>query len=401
MTGHGGTHIEERIGLGQLEKLRALYRSPLMDKLSAPQNIKRNRLDTIEHTFNNALCSLESFLLTDGSHALHEELICGLPIQEFKKSLQFFDADINTSLLYYASCFAGGNYLVAPYKKEEKDLQLSYDIIVGCASDAVATLKEPAYTSGTLARNEPESIQYKECINYLKKPNRDPFTIAQLMHPYVENNGHLLQDDIENIAHFRPAGATEFTVLANTNCFFIPTRKSTLIPTKTSVLFFLDTYYPNLFIIGDSFFPNIISLIPGAAYHKIANIYAPDVSPENILKAFLTLPTLSSPKLYWIDRLECKNNRYLTNTLPYDLVQENENGNTVVFHDLIIARNIITSDGIKHGTSSGAYCSNKSGKTWYCPFLSDSDINRPVLYKTNGKLAHQELLSIFSSTASG
>ncbi len=77
------------------------------------------------------------------SRERQEPLISGMTVQEFQDFLLFLNEQINTRLLAYNSCFAGGKDGLAVYKKNGKALQLSFPVIMTSITDA------PTYVFGT------------------------------------------------------------------------------------------------------------------------------------------------------------------------------------------------------------------------------------------------------------
>lgn len=72
-----------------------------------------------------------------------EALISGMRVGEFGDFLSFLENKMNTNLLVYNSCFAGGRDGLSVYKKGDQDLLLSYSVIMTSIADA------PTYVFGT------------------------------------------------------------------------------------------------------------------------------------------------------------------------------------------------------------------------------------------------------------
>lgn len=70
-------------------------------------------------------------------------LVSGMTVSEFRSFLEFLDTKMNTTLLAYNSCFAGGTDGLSVYKKDGRDLSFSYPIIMTSITDA------PTYVFGT------------------------------------------------------------------------------------------------------------------------------------------------------------------------------------------------------------------------------------------------------------
>jgi hypothetical protein len=66
------------------------------------------------------------------------EAIANISIVEFRDFLKFLEHEVMTALLFYHSCYAGGQHLELPYTTDGNPDRYSYTIITNCLGDAVA-----------------------------------------------------------------------------------------------------------------------------------------------------------------------------------------------------------------------------------------------------------------------
>ena len=397
MAGHGLPVYRERQESHHLEKLEGFYLHQLsLDKNKSfkTQQKLNQRLKRIQEKLKEARYRLAHLPKT------HERVICSSPFTEFKKTLEFFNAEINTSLLYYTSCFAGGDHLDMPYRNRV----FNYDIIVGSVSDAESfqdpiMLLIPPYASfnkGTSLVVEGisqdsfdtkkksltlrTSLHFDKFFDEARKTKRDAHTLAQLLHPYttIENGSPQLY--YENIAHIRRAKEKQFSIIPSNALHTIAKNNST-IPVASKVVFL--TKRQNGTITLNNPLTGIISLIPGTACHLISSLFAPNTTLEDLAHACLTLPSLSSSKLFYVKKIECKKN----SILPF------VGSSKTILHDVIVARNISTSDGLKHAAHTSIYYTDEKGTCWHIPVKQALGST----YKTSGPLAHAELITLFPS----
>ena len=62
-----------------------------------------------------------------------EPLITDLPVEQFCSLLDFFNEQVNTHCLHYATCYGGGNHTILPFQHREKTY--NYAIICACLTD--------------------------------------------------------------------------------------------------------------------------------------------------------------------------------------------------------------------------------------------------------------------------
>ena len=116
--------------------------------------------------------------------------------------------------------------------------------------------------------------------------------------------------------------------------------------------------------------PSFVSLTAGPAYHVIDALEAPDQSLGQLIMSFLELPTLSTPKVFWIKKMTCKKETPPPFFLPLEFFKpllRGRESSVNVLHDVIITRNIPTTDALKHEASINVYFSDTHNNTWYIP----------------------------------
>ncbi len=398
-TGHGLPLYPERRKIEQLEKLKTFYANQTKTKKTAQQKrALTQRQKLVEKELPHTKLRLKHLPAT------HESIICSISSEEFKRVLRFLHTDIHTSLLFYTSCFAGGEHLVSPYQGDTKIL--NYDCIVGSVTDAVSSqatpmLLLPPYKSTPHGSEiivegitedsfdtHRKKLTPRSPLNFdqLKKSVRDtlrkPFSIVQSLHPYIKQE-RLIPDCTQNIALERPAGSSAFNIIGPPSSLYTVPHSGT-VPKTADVGFLTQPYYGSLSLQA---LPSFVSLTPGPAYHVIESLEAP-FSLAKIVKAFLKMPSLSTPKLFWIKKLVCT--KESVPFLPFDLLRRFVSGSHTVLHNVIIARNILTADAVHSGVSTSVYFSDSQGNTWHVPVKGT--LGRST--RTSQALVHGELFSV-------
>ena len=383
MTGHGLPTYKERKQLEDLEKLNAFYDKQLKAQPAYRQRLSLSqRKSRIEENITQAQQTLKYRPTT------HENIICSIPATEFQAVLRFLNTQVNTSILLYTSCFGGGEHLVIPYTNDTE--KLSFDCISGSVSDAESyqdtpMLLLPPYkcikgTSEQIIQGISEdsfdthnkclapfsTVHFGEFFKGVRTTVSNAFNLIHCLHPYTNTHKKrhaIIPRFLENIALERPAGSTSFT-LAGPCPALVSAPPSGIISSEADVLFFEKPSYGTIKLSGS--LPISISLTPGPAYHVIDSLEAQKHALSSVLDSFLELKTLNSPKLFWIKKLVCKKDSSLP-FLPFDIIRSVTGGSHAELYDVIIARNIPTSDGLKHRVTSSIYFSDAKGTTWHIP----------------------------------
>ena len=392
IAGHGLPVYPERQQADHLEKLEAFYTKQLKtNKSFRAQQVLKTRLRRIQDKLKETRYRANYLPKT------HERVICSSPCGEFQKTLEFLNTQVDTSLLYYTCCFGGGDHLEVPYRNRV----LNYDIIVGSVSDAesfqdpimllippyACTNKGNALVVEGISRDSLDtkhkcltmrtSLRFDKYFTEARKANRNPAILSQSLHPYATVENGLPQNYHENIAHIRSAHTKRFTVIPTTNIHTIPKNDST-IPESSEVVFLKEQTHGQVTL--PKTIPSIISLIPGTACHIISSLIAPQTTLKELAKACLTLPSLSSSKIFYIKKIECKND----SLLPFTSAK-------TILHDVIVARNVPTTDGLKHHAMTSIYYTDNQGTCWHIPVRETLGST----YRTSGPLAHGELITLF------
>ncbi len=395
MAGHGLPAYPERQQVDFLEKLKLFYEK----QIKAPSNQSYRTQQTLKNRLNSILERLEHTLRRlRGLPPTHERVICSTSCAEFQKTLSFFNTEIDVSLLYYTCCFAGGDHLDTPYRNKT----YTYDIIVGSVSDAESfqdpiMLLIPPYASfrkGDTIHVEgisSDSFDTKrKCLTLrttchfdkyfaeARKPNRNTGTLAQLLHPYVTIEHGVRQRYHENIAHVRPAGSSQFTIIPAPAIHTVSQHDTTVLPESSEVVCVKHAKMGN--IIVNNPIASIISLLPGAACHMMSSVRAPKTTLSELADACLTLPSLSSSKVFYVKEIECKSSSIIPFTSENSMIT-----------DVVVLRNVPTTEGLRHNTMTGMYYTDQHGTCWYTPV--HHKLGSP--YKASGPLAYGELTTLF------
>lgn len=396
ITGHGLPVYPERQECEALEKLKAFYTKQVSlagNKDYRTQQLLSHRLQILTEKLDYTRRRLEGLPRT------HERIICSAPCSEFQKTLEFFNKEIDTSLLYYTCCFGGGEHLDTPYRNRT----FNYDIIAGAVSDANSfqdpiMLLIPPYASFYNGKSmvvegisrdslDPKqkcltmrtTLHFDKYFEEARKPNRDASLMAQSLHPYTTIEDGVRQQYHENIAHLRPAGTQQFTVLPTLAIHTVPKNGST-IPEQSQVVFLKEQC--NGPVTMHKAVPSIISLIPGTACHLISSLCAPKITLTEVAQACLTIPSLSSTKVFHIKKMECKQDSFISFI----------GGGKTVLHDVIIARNVPTTDGLKDNAKTSIYYTDDKGTCWHIPVRNNA---LGSASRISGSLAHGELITLF------
>ncbi len=405
-TGHGLPSYPERRKIEHLTLLKNFY----AEQLTIPQRPEEKRTVSQRHRLMQEELTKTELKLAQLPKS-YEKIICSLTVDEFKKVLLFLQLEVETSLLLYTSCYGGGEHLISPYQGNTKILK--YDCIAGSLSDTVSfqttpmLLLPPYRSSRTSSKTIIEginhdsidlknkrlapltSIHFDEFFMKARDPKRDAFTLIHCLHPYTEQ-GKMVPDSLENIALERPAGSTSFTVVRKGDS--VSPASSKALGTSVDVALLTQPRYGQLTLAEQ--IPSFVSLLEGPAYHVIDFLEAGTQSLGQLAMSFLGLPTLSTPKVFWIKKLTCKRENPPPFFLPLEfvkpLIRGRESSQTVL-HDVIITRNVPTTEAIKHEAFISIYFSDSQGTTWYLPIKKSWGTSSKI---TNA-LAHGELYTLF------
>lgn len=396
LSGHGLPTYQERNQVQQLESLKKVYQKQPIGMNHRAYTQRRARINQKLNKTQRILKHLP---------ATHENIICSLPMAEFQRVLEFSNTQISTSLVFYTTCFGAGEHLITPYKKGTQNLRFTYDIIVASVSDAVSLqdapmLLIPPYkcTPTTIEGITRDSFDVRQkCLTlrslihfnqFFKKTRdsqRDYHSFTTCLHPYFTSQGTFIHSNLENIAHVRPAQNTTFQVISRRPSLCKVPQQPCTIPQSTEVAFLTRSVNPSLKLPHK--LPTFISLTPGPSWHCINQITAPQTTLKELINSFLALPTLSSPKLFWIKKVECKQ----TSTVPPLLPLPFGSTKPRILHNVIIARNICTTDALRHSTTNSVYFTGSNGTCWHIPIKGTLG----TAERTSWNFIEKELFSLF------
>jgi len=389
LAGHGLPVYPERIQKEQLQKLSAWYeqKTPHV-KDKGERKERKVRVD-------RSLVETERTLST--LPTTHEKIINSLSFAEFKKVLHFLNSDISCSLLLYSSCYAGGEHLVIPYQGATQ--KLSYDCIVVSVSDALSFQDSPMLLLPPYKCSVQNSQTFIQGITEdsfdVTEKRLKPYTstrfdlffkqahtgrssseeLVQYLHPYIRD-GKPLVEYLENVPHLRPKGAPHFNLIEKKPSLTVLPPSGT-ISSELHIGFLERPRYGKLAFPGS--LKALVSLKPGPTSHLFEQIDSPLPLTE-LCKIFLALPSLPTPKLFWIKEVRCTDTQH---AFPFEWIRSIFGSHTSV-HNLIIARNIVTTDGLAQGTLTNIFFSDAQESTWHIP-VSDklekaSRVDTELLY---------------------
>lgn len=131
--------------------------------------------------------------------------IAGMPVNAFSKLLQFFNEQVDTSFLFYETCFAGGRNLLYPYLFEfDQPIQYNYTIASGTINDRMT------HTMSALGNITPANIHIKgNTVQFM------PFTSSINFKSFFEeiHTNQSLTKTLKNI-HYETDSITNQTTAA-------------------------------------------------------------------------------------------------------------------------------------------------------------------------------------------
>lgn len=289
--------------------------------------------------------------------------VIGLPIDTFVKLLTFLDTDLNTNLLFYSSCSAGGKQWLDSFSKNGKPLRLSYAILADTLSEAPSLNGSPVlrleciqghksfcsldnlidwskrslaidavydfqsfFAMGRCPKAHPTLISHmihSLCPAYPKK-ECDTTCVSRWVGNWFKRSSHIIEtsdsvnkklkrSEVNNITSIRLPGDTTFKVVDAKNSFTALTSgKSHNINAQTHDLILLGNPTYNTITITrpkkeQPPFPFMVSFIPGKASHTIEHLKAPTFSLLEIFDQFFSCEKIGAAKLIHIKKLECIN----------------------------------------------------------------------------------------------
>lgn len=455
MAGHGIPNCPQIGVLPQLYELRNLSKKKLgLPKFKAclayeknKQNgssIDANHLHLCKHhesckrhidkikRLNAEIKRIEPITLSP-DRAMHG-IIASLSIDEFRDVLKFFNNCIETTFLYYTSCFAGGTHLIKPFTETDslennKSLILKFPVISGTPAENMSLqefpfINLPPYikTNESLMLRPSDihpqdidlknkklklhtTLQFNSFFGALRKGLHNNveniILVPYSLHPHIDKFGKIRNQLIPNIPLIRLANSDHFQPIPNDNSSEVLDSTNSSKPmtiTKDATLIYSDYISGKITLnklgsFEDS--PQLFSMIPGFALHTFEEIGSATLNLKEIVNSFLIFPELGSSKIFWIKKLECKSSGL-------------QNSKTEVLKDVIILRNVFNSDTLARCSNGQpirlencAYLSTSANTeaklTWNGPFIETDNYKINNCNQSNHK---EECLNCFPNAIS-
>jgi hypothetical protein len=324
------------------------------------------------------------------------EAIASLSISDFTRLLLFLNTEITTHLLFYSSCYSGGELLIRPYTQGKKSLLLHYPIIAGTLAEnstyqELPMLHLPPYRHVTIGGKKTicgitaqaldikrkqlaltTHIDFKAFFKRARELSfnqpRDLPQLISLIHPYGYHDSLISQDYLGNIASVRFAQSVSFKPIIYKHQVLtikqIPSKHALDI-NGNDIIFVHSNSITQPLIIDKKHarMPAFISMTPGQAAHIFTYIKAPNHTLMEFIESFFKLPDMRVTKIFWIKKLQCKKTCSLT---PLTALIPTI---TMTLYDVIIMNNAFTSESFISSKAAslpkgftGAYVTLKVGK---------------------------------------
>jgi hypothetical protein len=301
-----------------------------------------------------------------------EGTIVSLAVSDFKDLLLALNTNLNTELVYYSSCFAGGEHTVSPYiDKDNKPLKLNYDVVLGTLSETPSDQELPylglppyrecqmcVFTLDPLVFIDPQAkslrmetnLQFGSFFDYAHKGfHKDAKKQAMLVgcvNPYTDKDTHTIKTGrIRNLPLIREKHTESFKPMINDpRVVYADTQKNITIDSSCYALLLENTHMTKLSLkkTGQNPETAIVSVSPGEAVHDIDHIHAPRYSFIEVINMFSQMTALSASKIFYIKNLTVKTDQTLYNAGIYPTESQ-----TTTLKDVIISYNIHDTGNIK------------------------------------------------------
>lgn len=221
-----------------------------------------------------------------------EPLISDLTLQEFKDVLDFFQTQLNTHVLHYSSCYAGGNHVEAVFDKQTYNFAIICECLTDCTTYCKWTNTLPSkqkkfltvddlyYDAETKGWNLNMKSPYKwdkffdsistidfslETIDFLPK------ALAHITYPIIANISLLRRPGIDQFYPLSPPGTIkvddQFILMGNKNKI-----DDDIIVHEAKLLLIESNYIDYNLKLDNSESIRIISIKPGSACHSIKKL---------------------------------------------------------------------------------------------------------------------------------
>lgn len=319
--------VQGKIGLLNKE-LKEINDETDKNKISSQVNELNAKLESYTTNIDSLKTNIEAQEASSVS--------AGLSLNDFKKLLIFLNSKINTSFVFYISCYAGGSNFVDAYTVNQSPLILNFPI----ASNSL--IETPSYIE--LSRiylhwydKSDESLMpdMSIIVDTAKKQPKlwTPFDFPEFFKKLKNINGSetFYKDLLSNVngeykdpkyassyvgntSSIRFPGTGWFSLASLDNKITALTNvkvlaqgsKALTINNKEAILIYAPeiNFDINVNLNSKAPLPAIISMIPGKAEHKINAVNAPNYSYPSIFESFFRILDLESAKAFIVDKMQ-------------------------------------------------------------------------------------------------
>jgi len=313
--------VEYKLGL----KIEHMQTIAFNDLLSAPatatQSSASENHDYFYNAFGNIFCTkteyahainhniidkkfaqpLWSFCMTGHGEGKRRK-IAGIKLPALKTILDFFDNSIQTQLLYYFSCYGGGQNAELLYGSGDKEKVYSYTIVDEGNPDSASFSNAPycfeeenskeikialSMSFGALLSmmNDP-SASHREICNSIR--DKDRSRLPQIKRAFSRGFNPIFEEDIIRISELANGKNSQTTADEKPNAM-------TLLIDQQNVTGEL--------IINNPQITCALSMVPGNTAHRIKKISSTVHDEQKIRSWFETAHFLRAPKLFYIEEM--------------------------------------------------------------------------------------------------
>lgn len=284
---------------------------------------KSSDLDQViqKYLYNNKSVQWTFYLTGHGYHkdAQHPQAgVAGMNLPAFRKLLLCLNNHCATKLLIYSSCYGAGQHSILPYQHDDKDLLLSYPVIMISLTDAPsyvfgvpAGLKLPPYDSQNFlvqrdVGDRGLKTYFLQKFRHFCKQSQagiNDISLARLVNPNTESNSII---KVENIPLIRKAGSSYFMPLDQSalHCLVTSQDADIDLTNKAACLLYVN-HYPGKIKVSSKL-SAFVSMIPGGQVHHIGTLQAQGVEFGQLIRSlFLSIDDLYDQNIYLFDTLVC------------------------------------------------------------------------------------------------
>lgn len=307
-----------------LKHVKVISKSDIIKPFSSH---KSSDLETVLQSCLSKDRSIQWSIYATG-HGFHEDSqqnqpeVIGMTLYSFKKVLNFFNDAISTKLFVYSSCFGSGQHAVIPYQEKNKDMLLSYPVIIICLTDAPAYvfgvpsgLKLPPYNESCFLTSDhvnklglqPFFLQDFRAFCQYARAGKVDAVLARTINPYLQcDSDHCVILKIENVPLIRRAFSSFFVPLNGFNLCAITNSSDQAIEfyDKDACLWYVN-FYPGIIKLSTKL-PSFVSMIPGNQVHYAKELHAQKSDFVELIKAlFLSIDDIQEQNIYLFDKVCC------------------------------------------------------------------------------------------------